>query len=130
ITPSGVRGISLSIYLRNKAFGTLSREMMLRPSQLRALAEDAAFMVPAAMKFSRRYRELKMPVTILAGAEDKVVDPQAHAARLHKEIPHSDLHVLPAEGHMLHYAVPEKVVEAVDRVAGAGHESAVSSASF
>lgn len=91
----------------------LVREMLVRPAQIRANAEDAAFMVPGAASVSKRYGELTIPVTIFAGEADKVVDPEAHARRLHAALSNSELHILPGLGHMLHYAVPEQVVAAV-----------------
>ena len=95
-------------------FTTLSREMMLRPLQLRANSEDAAFMMPAAKALSQRYSKLKMPITIIAGAQDEVVNVQAHSTRLHQELPQSELHVVPDTGHMVHYVAQEKIVAAVD----------------
>ncbi|MEJ8852487.1 alpha/beta hydrolase [Variovorax rhizosphaerae] len=96
-------------------FRTLSREMMLRPVQLRANSEDAVFMVPAALANSRRHGELRMPVTIIAGADDKVVDP-LQSRRLHDELPQSRLVEVPGAGHMVHYAVPDQVVAAIVEV--------------
>jgi pimeloyl-ACP methyl ester carboxylesterase len=93
---------------------TVSREMMVRPIQLRANAEDAAFMIPQAKASAGRYQELRMPVAIFAGADDKVIDPRANAERLHREISDSTLAVVPGAGHMVHYAAPDKVVMAVD----------------
>jgi len=90
------------------------REMLLRPVQLRANAEDAAFMMPQARALSRRYDELRLPVTIIAGAEDKVVALDAHPQRLHHALPHSVLHVLPGVGHMVHHAALEQVVAAIE----------------
>ncbi len=94
-------------------FNVLSRELMLRPGQIRANAEDAAFMVPAAAKFQSRYPELRLPIEIFAGAEDLVVDVDAHATRLHRELPQSRLTVVPDTGHMVHYAVPGEIVRAI-----------------
>ena len=96
-------------------FPALSREMMLRPVQLRATAEDAAFMIPAARTNSNRYNDLKMPVTLIAGAADLVVDFEAHSTRFHGELPQSKLHVLPETGHMAHYIAQELIVEAIDK---------------
>ena len=62
------------------------------------------------------YQELTMPVVIMAGTKDRVVSAE-QPARLHAQIPHSVLRLVPDAGHMLHYAVPEEVVEAVE---GAG----------
>ncbi|CDS49511.1 alpha/beta hydrolase fold [Polaromonas sp. CG9_12] len=100
--------------LPDNFFPTLSREMMLRPVQLRANAEDAAFMVPAANTLSKRYGELVLPVTLIAGEDDVVVDPQAHSVRLHDELPQSELFLVPGVGHMAHYAALDRVVNAVD----------------
>jgi pimeloyl-ACP methyl ester carboxylesterase len=94
----------------------LSREMMVRPIQLRANAEDAAFMVPQAKASSERHQELRMPVAIVAGADDKVIDVEAHSARLHRELPGSTLAVVAGAGHMVHYAAPDDIVAAVEGV--------------
>lgn len=101
-------------------FPTLSREMMLRPVQIRANAEDAAFMIPAARAVSARYKELELPVAIIAGDADKVVDFEAHSTRLNRDVPQSKLVVVPGAGHMVHYADPERVVAAVKK----GHSNA------
>jgi pimeloyl-ACP methyl ester carboxylesterase len=92
---------------------TLSREMLVRPSQIRANAEDAVFMVPAAAALRKRYARLAVPTVIFAGGADKVVDPESHARPLHAALDNSELHVLPGLGHMLHHAVPEQVMAAV-----------------
>jgi pimeloyl-ACP methyl ester carboxylesterase len=103
---------------------TLSREMMVRPIQLRANAEDAAFMVPQAKASSERHQELRMPVAILAGAEDKVIDVEAHSARLHREIVGSTLAIVAGVGHMVHHTAIDEVVAAVDQFEMPGVEPA------
>jgi pimeloyl-ACP methyl ester carboxylesterase len=99
-------------------FEAQQRELLLRPSQLGANAEDAAYMVPAAASLSRRYGELRVPVHLLAGRSDRVVDPEAHSMRLHRELPGSELELVPDAGHMVHYAAPLRVLEAVDAMTG------------
>lgn len=92
--------------------------MMLRPWQIKASAEDAAAMIPAAAAFEERYGELRrLPVSILAGTEDQIVDVGRHSARLHRELPGSDLHLVPGLGHMVHYGVPGLVADAIGAVA-------------
>jgi pimeloyl-ACP methyl ester carboxylesterase len=71
-------------------------------------------MVPGALAMSRRYRDLVMPIVIMAGTEDRVVDVEHQAVRLHKEIAHSILRSRPKVGHLIHYAEPELVAEAVE----------------
>jgi pimeloyl-ACP methyl ester carboxylesterase len=38
----------------------------------------------------------------------------SQAVRLHAELPHSHLRLVPGVGHMVHYAVPEEVAEAIE----------------
>ncbi len=95
---------------------TLSGEMMVRPGQLRANAEDAVAMIPDAFAMQKRYGELTMPVSIFAGQEDMVVDHEAHSERLHRELPQSTLVVAPGAGHMVHYTIADQIERAVDSV--------------
>src|SRR4030095_16673752 len=106
-----VKGMFAPLEIPTHFFDTLSREMMLRPSQIRANAEDATFMMPAAASMAARYSELQMPVTIIAGAADAVVDPEAHSKRLHEDVPNSELAILAGSGHMVHYAAADTIVE-------------------
>jgi pimeloyl-ACP methyl ester carboxylesterase len=100
--------------------------LALRPSQIRAAAEEAAMMISAAAALQGRYRELRMPVTIMAGTQDRIVDHRRHAVRLSGEVPHSTLRLVPNAGHMIHYTVPDQVVEAIGGAA-AVHSGAVTS---
>jgi pimeloyl-ACP methyl ester carboxylesterase len=95
----------------------MPKELMLRPSQLRAGAEDAALMIPAAANLQHRYRELKVPVVIITGADDQVADVSRQSERLHHELPGSDLMTLPGLGHMIHHLAPDDVIDAIDRAA-------------
>jgi len=92
--------------------------MAVRPSQIRAEARDGAGMAPQVRAMRDGYGGLRMPVVIVAGAEDKVVDVGRHAARLREQIPGSELRLVPGAGHMVHHAVPGQVAEAVEAVSG------------
>ncbi len=91
------------------------RDLMLRPSQLRASAEDAALMTPVTVELHEHYRDLKLPVVIIAGADDQVADVGRQSERLHRELPQSALIVVPGLGHMIHHLAPEQVVRAVEQ---------------
>jgi pimeloyl-ACP methyl ester carboxylesterase len=97
-------------------------DLALRPSQLKASAEDSAFMVPAAAALQKRYRELRLPVRILTGAEDRVVTPERQSIRLSETIPGSALIRLPGLGHMVHYAAQDEIARAVKPVAASADE--------
>ena len=83
----------------------------LRPWQIRAEAQDTATMLSAVAAMRRRYRELRLPVVIMAGTEDRVVNHRKHAVRLHQDIAQSALRLVPGVGHMVHHAVPQQVVD-------------------
>jgi pimeloyl-ACP methyl ester carboxylesterase len=91
------------------------KEMMLRPSQLRAAAADTALMIPAATELQSRYRELKMPTVIVTGADDKIADVGRQSERLCKTIPQSRFVALRGFGHMVHHLAPDEVMKAVER---------------
>lgn len=98
-------------------FQHISPWMALRPGQLRAAAADNALMVPAALALSKRYPELKVPATIIAGTQDRVVDFGHNSERLHERVKDSELQLEPGVGHMTHYADPDKVLAAIDAIA-------------
>ncbi|MGI4861856.1 MAG: alpha/beta fold hydrolase [Janthinobacterium lividum] len=93
------------------------RGMRARPSQVGATAADGGMMVPAAFKMRRRYWEVMQPTTIFTGDADRVVDPGRQSMRLHREMAHSDLRILPRVGHMLHYAAGRKIAAVVAQYA-------------
>jgi len=92
-------------------------ELALRPSQIRASAADTALMIPGAASLAGRYGELRMPLAIMAGTGDEIVDPARQAERLHAAIAGSELRLIEGGGHMIHHAVPHQVVDLVRHVA-------------
>ena len=88
--------------------------MALRPSQIRATAGDSALMVPGAASLREHYGELAMPVAIMAGRGDKIVEIEPHPMRLHGLVRQSTLEVIDGTGHMIHHAFPDKVAAAVE----------------
>jgi pimeloyl-ACP methyl ester carboxylesterase len=89
------------------------RLMLIRPSQLRAVAEDSAFMLPSAATLTMSYRRLKCPTAIIAGRDDKIVDSE-QAVRLQKAMPHATVTLVPEAGHMVHYFVADQIVRIAD----------------
>lgn len=93
--------------------------LSFRPEQLRAIAEEAAMMTPAAERLSRQYGAILAPVTILAGDADKIVDWERHSKALHDAVPGSRLMVFTGVGHMAHYAATSEIATAIDEAATA-----------
>jgi pimeloyl-ACP methyl ester carboxylesterase len=99
-------------------FDAFPREMALRPSQIRASAAESALMIPDALHVRNRYRELKMPVTIIAGEQDRLIDIDKQSARLHADVPQSTLHRIAGNGHMIHQTATDQMMAAITEVAG------------
>jgi pimeloyl-ACP methyl ester carboxylesterase len=91
-------------------------DLSLRPGQIRASLEELALLAPSTAAVSRRYMDLSIPVTIMAGTADRLADPRRQSARLHETIRHSHLILLPGVGHMLHHVAPDEVVDAIEAV--------------
>jgi pimeloyl-ACP methyl ester carboxylesterase len=100
-----------------KKFGGFPKGIALRPSQIRASAAESALMIPDAFSFRNEYANLKMPVVIVAGEQDRLIDINSQSARLHREIPQSSFHRIPGNGHMVHQTATDVVMSAVDEAA-------------
>src|SRR3954470_12949992 len=115
--PGGIRAMFAPAPVPEDFDRLFPKDLMVRPLQLRASAEDAALMTPAVMELEQHYRELTLPVVILTGGDDQIADVDRQSKRLHQEIPQSELIVLPGLGHMVHHLAPDRVINAIDRAA-------------
>jgi pimeloyl-ACP methyl ester carboxylesterase len=71
-------------------------------------------MIPAAFALHKHYAALTMPVAIVAGDDDKLVDTDMQSARLRRDVTQSTLHRLPGIGHMVHQLATNAVMAAID----------------
>ena len=93
--------------------------MALRPSQLRASAAESALMIPDAFGTRGRYGELEMPVVIIAGELDRLIDSERQSEQLSRDVGHSSFRSVPGAGHMIHQTAMRDVMAAIDEAAGA-----------
>jgi pimeloyl-ACP methyl ester carboxylesterase len=93
--------------------------MALRPSQLRASAAESALMIPDAFGSRGRYGELEMPVVIVAGELDRLIDSERQSEQLSREVRHSSFRSIAGAGHMVHQTAMREVMAAIDEAAGA-----------
>jgi pimeloyl-ACP methyl ester carboxylesterase len=100
-------------------FAGFPKEMALRPSQIRAIAAEAALMIPNAFRMRGDYAGLKMPVVIISGDDDRLIDVD-QSARLHEEVAQSSFHRVRGAGHMVHQTAPAAIMAAIDEAAAAG----------
>lgn len=116
IAPAAIKA-SFSPAPMPKKFASVPLALMLRPSQVRATAADTAMMVPAAIEISRRYDKLAVPLIVMAGEGDLIAHTNKHAERFARDVPAAELRMIPGQGHLFHYAVPEQVVVAIGDLA-------------
>jgi pimeloyl-ACP methyl ester carboxylesterase len=95
-------------------FHGFPKEMAVRPSQLRASAAETALMIPNAISMQRRYGSLQIPVVIIAGDHDRLVNIEEQSARLHRDMGQSKFRRFAGAGHMVHQTAPALVMAALD----------------
>jgi len=100
-------------------FKLLPRELLLRPLQQRAAAEDASHLVKQARMLQKRYASLRLPTTVVAGAHDRIVSPE-QSLRLHACLPQARLRMLEGVGHMTHYQAQEQIAAGIKQAFAAG----------
>ena len=94
-----------------------------RPSERRRLARNTASLRSTAALVTR-YRYIEMPVVIVVGDGDRVASPSRHGYRLHNQVHHSHLVVLPRAGHMVQLTRPDSVMESIHQGWSLAHERA------
>lgn len=94
-------------------FSRFPVEMAVRPSQLRASAAESALLIPMAAAAAANYSVLAMPVVIVAGSEDRLINPEMQSEKLHNALPHSTYHCILGSGHMVHQTDSIAVMQAV-----------------
>jgi pimeloyl-ACP methyl ester carboxylesterase len=106
-----------------KKFEAFPKEMALRPSQIRASAAESALMIPDAFHFRNQYEDLKMPVVIIAGEQDRLIDIDTQSARLHSDISQSRFHRVAGNGHMIQQTATDQVMSAINEAAAGPRQS-------
>lgn len=108
-------------------FKGFPKGMALRPSQLQASAAESALLIRAAYAFQEQYRNITAPVVIVAGAADRLVDSNEQSVRLHRELPHSTLRMVPGAGHMVHQTAPNVVMASIQEAMSSTEKLSTSS---
>ena len=87
-----------------------------KPNKVKAYSLDETSLNDSLKKFSPRYSEIIVPVSILTGDSDLIVSEKDNAERLHQALPKSHLIVLPKTGHEIPFTRPRAVVDEIERV--------------
>ena len=73
-------------------------------------------MIPDAFKLRHQYVHLKMPVVIIAGEDDRLIDIDTQSARLHSDIPQIRFNRIAGNGHMIQQTATDQVMSAIREV--------------
>jgi pimeloyl-ACP methyl ester carboxylesterase len=92
-------------------------ELVLRPSEITANAEDLAQLKPFVAIQSAHYGAIQAPVTIITGDVDNTVSHHIHAEVIAVMLPRGTLIMLPGIGHMPHHAGADVAIKAIDEIA-------------
>jgi pimeloyl-ACP methyl ester carboxylesterase len=91
--------------------------LVLRPSAFEANAQDVAGLYDAVTAQNGRYREIRLPATVIAGDADRIVYTDIHSRSFAREVPGTKLMILPGMGHMPHYAAQDVIVAEIEALA-------------
>ena len=91
-------------------------EMWTRHDRVNAFACDEKTLRGSLKALSQHYSRIDLPVVIVTGDADRVLDPKKHAHPLQQSIRNSKLVLLPDTGHQLPQTRPDVVVSAIDAV--------------
>ncbi len=88
----------------------------LRPWQFYSASTDMMASLEDMPNLVARYHELEVPVHVLYGSDDRVLDAQLHGEGLRAQIPAADVEIV-SGGHMLPVTQPSLVAKWIERIA-------------
>ena len=91
-------------------------QLVLRPQAFAANARDVARLFDFVSTQWPRYKQIALPVSIVAGDADTIVITNIHSRNSAREIPGAKLTILPGVGHVPHWTHPAAVIRAIEDV--------------
>ncbi|HEY0349848.1 MAG TPA: alpha/beta hydrolase [Pyrinomonadaceae bacterium] len=91
----------------------IASSLWLGKKQLKAYIEDEWTLNDSLRRMSQQYSDIKVPVVIITGDEDKIVSAKENAYRLQTVIPGSQLIKLKNTGHEIPQTHPESIYSAL-----------------
>jgi len=92
----------------------IGADLVLRPEEWRANAEDVYRLHAHVTELAPRYPEITAPTLIVSGTHDPIVRADIHAEGLAKDIAGSRLVWLEDIGHMPHHAARDRVIAEIE----------------
>jgi len=96
----------------------------LRPSHIFATSSDIVAIEHDLAAIETRYGEIKMPVAMMFGSADRVLDHKRHGLPMRDKITGLDFDLVEGHGHMLQFMASERVADVIKRTAAKAFASA------
>ena len=90
--------------------------LWLGKQQVKAYIEDESVLNDSLKRMSGRYSEIRVPLVIVTGDEDKIVSANENAYRLHSVVPGSQLIELKDTGHEIPQTHPKSICSALSLI--------------
>ena len=88
--------------------------LYLRPLNFTATAGELSVMQESLQAISPHYEEITVPVTVLFGTSDQMVDLETDGRRLAEDLSRGELIEVEGAGHKLHHTHSDLVIEAIN----------------
>ena len=112
------RGAFLPQVMPDGFVSNTSTALMLRPREFLANARDLVTLKAAVAEQAPRYRDIKVPATVISGEIDNTVWTEIHSRPFAAAVQGAKLIVLPGVGHMVQNAAPELVMTEIKAMVG------------
>ena len=90
--------------------------LYLRPANFTATAGELSVMQESVQAISSDYEKIKVPVNIVFGTSDQMVDLEKDGQRLAENLPNGELIEVEGAGHKLHHSYSDLVLEVINDV--------------
>lgn len=99
-------------------FGTRGGALLVtRPWTYRAACRDLVEAGGEFGSYATRHGEIRVPVGVLFGDGDQILNPRVHGEGLRRSLPELDLQLLPGGGHMIPLVRAEETAAFIERMA-------------
>lgn len=100
-----------------KEYVEVMTALYLRPSNFKATAGELSVMQDSLKNLSHNYEQIEIPVAIVFGTADRMVDFEQDGQRLADVLPNGKLIRVEGTGHKLHHTYPDIVIQAINDAA-------------
>ncbi len=87
-----------------------------RPNQFTATARELKLMHESVNAISPRYKEINVPVSIIFGTSDQLLDFEIDGIALDEALPDSSLLLIEDGGHKIHHTHKEVILEVIEQM--------------